>query len=125
MGARRLLFGAICALLFCASAAQAQITVGQSYQAVTITGTAAIVIPVNPTLKYSVAEIYNQGTGGTAGTIKCIWNGTASTTDTAGQFTFLPSGGGFTWDINTPPPAGQALNCICTTSSCPATARAF
>src|SRR5271166_6581469 len=86
--------------------------------AATITSTHGAVIPAGT---YGFGEIENQS--GSA-FVYCIWGGASVAAATAGQYT-IPPLGGYVWDSLNPPPANQALDCISSAASSPATVRVY
>ena len=86
--------------------------------AATITSTHGAVTPAGT---YGFAEIENQS--GSA-FVYCIWGGASVAAATAGQYT-IPPLGGYVWDSLNPPPANQALDCISSVASSPATVRVY
>jgi hypothetical protein len=86
--------------------------------AVTMTNTDAAVVA---SAVWGFVEVENQST---TATVYCNWGSAATASATAGQYT-IPPLGGYIWGATNPPPLSQALHCISSTSSSPATVRAW
>jgi hypothetical protein len=81
--------------------------------AATITSTHGTVVPAGT---YGFVDLANQSA---SATIYCVWGGTSVASATAGQRTILPLAE-FIWDYANAPP-DKALDCVCSSASCPAT----